>query len=59
MEAAIKRHGVSAVKIGATSVIEDKDTVAEKELTQKQTAIKLSSVNSRINKLKKDVSFGA
>ena len=59
LEAAIKRcGGNSAVKVSTMSVIEDDDAVAEKELTQKQTAIKLCSVKSRIIKLKQDVSFG-
>ena len=59
LEIAIKcRGGDSTVEINATSVIEDDDAVAEIELTQKQTAIKLSSVKSRINTLKKDISFG-
>ena len=33
------------------------DAVAEKEFTQNQTKLKLSAVKSRINKLKKDVTF--
>ena len=58
LEAAIKRQGGDSVEISATSVIKDNEAVAEKELTQKQTQIKLSSVMFRINRLKKDVFFG-
>ena len=58
LELAIKRRGtvVSAISI-VPPVPVDEDAVAEKELAQKQTVIKLCSVKSRINKLKKDVSF--
>ena len=55
LDAAIKRQGNAAAVISATLVVEDDD--AEKKFTQKQTAIKLLAVKSRINKLKKDVSF--
>ena len=58
LEAAIKRQGnYPAAKISATLVIEDDNAEAEKAFTWKQTTIKLSVVKSRINKLKKDVSF--
>ena len=58
LEAAIKRRGNDpAAKISATSVVEDDDAEAEKEFTQSQTKIKLSAVKSRINKLKKGVTF--
>ena len=57
LKAAIKRRGGSVGKVSAMSVIEDEDAVAEKEIAQKQATIKLSSVKSRINKLKKDVPF--
>ena len=63
LEAAIKRRGndsaakISSMSVSATSVIEDDDAVAEKEFTQNQTKIKLSAVKSRINKLKKGVTF--
>ena len=56
LEAAIKCRG--GLEVSATSVVfADEEAVAEKELAQKQTALKISSVKSRINKLKKDVSF--
>ena len=58
LEAAIKRRGNDpAAKISATSVVEDDEAEAEKEFTQSQTKIKLSAVKSRINKLKKGVTF--
>ena len=57
LESAIKRQGGNFAKISATSVIQDDDAVAEKKFTQNQTKLKLSAVKSRINKLKKDVSF--
>ena len=58
LEAIIKRQGNDpAAKISAALVVEDNDAKAEKEFTWKQTTIKLSVVKSRINKLKKDVSF--
>ena len=63
LEAAIKCQGndpaakISSMSVSATSVIEDDDAVAEKEFTQNQTKIKLSAVKSRINKLKKGVTF--
>ena len=71
LEAAIKRR--DGVAISATNVVPpvpvDEDAVAEQKHAQAQTALKLSSVKSsstvtlssvksRINKLKKDVSFG-
>ena len=59
LEAATNRRGGSAVKVSATLVIEDEDVVAEKEITWKQTVIKLSSVMSRMDKLKKYVSIGS
>ena len=58
LEVAFKRRGTV---VSATSVVPpvpvDEDAVTEKELAQKQIAIKLSSVKSRINKLKKGVTF--
>ena len=71
LEAAIKRW--NGTVISATNVVPpvpvDEDAVAEQKHAQAQTALKLSSVKSsntialssvksRINKLKKDVSFG-
>ena len=56
LEAAIKRRGGSEVSVSATSVVfVDEEVVTEKEMAQKQTALKLSSVKFRINKLKKEV----
>ena len=55
LDAAIKRRGNDAAVISASSVVGDDD--AEKKFTQKQTVIKLSTIKSRINKLKKDVTF--
>ena len=57
LEAAIKRRGNDAAAISATSVVADDEAEAEKKFTQKQTKIKLSAIKSRINKLKKDVTF--
>ena len=58
LKAAIKRQDNNPVaKISATSIVKDDDAEAEKEFTWKKTTIKLSAVKSRINKLKKDVSF--
>ena len=58
LEAAIKLWGnYPAAKISATSVVEEDDAETEKEFTQSQTKIKLSAVKSRINKLKKGVTF--
>ena len=58
LETAIKhRGGNPAAKISATSAIEVDDAVAEKEFVQSQTKLKLSAVKSRINKLKKGVTF--
>ena len=58
LEAAIKCRGNDPkATIIAISVIKDDDAVAEKEFTQNQTKIKLSAVKSRINKLKKGVTF--
>ena len=57
LEAAIKRRSEKTPVISATSVVEDDDAEAEKKFTQQQTKIKLLAVKSRINKLKKDVTF--
>ena len=56
LEAAIKCPG--GTEVSTTSAVPvDEEAVTEKELAQKQIALKLSTVKSRINKLKKDVSF--
>ena len=56
LEAAIKCPGGTEVStISAVPV--DEEAVTEKELAQKQTALKLLSVKCRINKLKKVVQF--
>ena len=56
VEVTIKRRGTG--EIGATSVVPaDEEAVAEKELAQKQTALKLLSVKSRIINLKRAFPF--
>ena len=56
LEAAIKRCATG--DINATSVVPaNEEATAKKELAQEQTALKLLSVKSRNNKLKKCISF--
>ena len=60
LEVAIKRHDT---EVSVTSVVlnthnsTNEKAITEKELAQKQTLLKLSSVRSRINKLKRAVKF--